>query len=39
MAELFEIFMIVAFGASWPMNVIKSLKSGTAKGKALFFYC
>ncbi len=37
MAELFEIFMIVAFGASWPMNVIKSLKSRTAKGKSLVF--
>jgi len=24
MAELFEIMMIVSFGASWPLNVIKS---------------
>ncbi len=37
MAELFEIFMIVAFGASWPMNVIKSIKTRTAKGKSLLF--
>ncbi len=37
MAELFEIFMIVLFGASWPMNVIKSFKSKTTKGKSIVF--
>ncbi len=37
MAELCEILMIVAFGVSWPMNVIKSLRSRTAKGKSLLF--
>ncbi len=37
MAELFEIFMIVLFGASWPMNVIKSFKARTTKGKSLVF--
>ena len=35
MPELFEIIMIVSFGASWPMNVIKSYRSRTAKGKSL----
>ncbi len=39
MAEFFEILMIVAFGASWPMNVIKSYKARTAKGKSLGFLC
>lgn len=39
MAELLEIIMIVCFGASWPMNVIKSWRSGTAKGKSLAFLC
>ena len=29
MAEIFEIIMIVSFGASWPMNVIKSYKART----------
>ena len=29
--------MIVSFGASWPMNVIKSYKARTAKGKSLAF--
>ena len=39
MAELFEILMIVSFGASWPVNVIKSYKSRTAKGKSPVFLC
>lgn len=37
MAEFLEIMMIVSFGASWPMNVIKSYKSRTTKGKSLAF--
>ncbi len=37
MAELFETIMIIAFGVSWPVNVMKSLKSRTAKGKSLLF--
>ena len=36
-AEIFEIIMIVCFGFSWPMNVIKSYKSRTTKGKSLWF--
>ncbi len=37
MAELLEIVMIVSFGASWPLNVIKSYRARTAKGKSLPF--
>ena len=37
MSELFEIIMIVSFGASWPLNVIKSYKTKTTKGKSLGF--
>ena len=37
MAELFEIIMIVCFGFSWPMNVIKSYRARTTKGKSLAF--
>lgn len=37
MAELLEIIMIVSFGASWPLNVIKSYKARTTKGKSLPF--
>ena len=39
MAELLEVIMIVSFGASWPMNVIKSYKSRTTNGKSLAFLC
>ena len=37
MSEILEIIMIVSFGASWPMNVIKSYKARSAKGKSLAF--
>ena len=37
MAEILEIIMIISFGASWPMNVIKSYRVRTAKGKSLSF--
>jgi len=38
-AEFLEILMIVSFGASWPLNVIKSYKARTTKGKSLAFLC
>lgn len=37
MAEILEIIMIVSFGASWPLNLIKSYKARTTKGKSLAF--
>ena len=37
MAEILEIIMIVSFGASWPLNLIKSFKARTTKGKSLPF--
>lgn len=37
MSEIFEIIMVCLFGASWPMNVIKSYKAKTAKGKSIMF--
>lgn len=39
MAEILEIIMVVSFGASWPLNVMKSYKARTAKGKSLSFLC
>ena len=39
MSELLEIAMIISFGASWPMGVIKSYKARTTKGKSLAFLC
>ena len=35
--ELMEVCMIVSFGCSWPVNVIKSYKVRTTKGKSLVF--
>ena len=37
MSEILEIIMIVSFGASWPLNVLKSYKARTTKGKSLAF--
>ena len=39
MSEILEVIMIVSFGASWPMNVMKSWKDRTIKGKSLAFLC
>ena len=39
LAEILEITMIVSFGASWPLNVMKSFKARTTKGKSLGFLC
>lgn len=32
-----EIMMLCVFGASWPFNIVKSVRSGTAKGKSIVF--
>ena len=37
MAEILEIIMLLCFGASWPINVAKSYKARTAKGKSPLF--
>ena len=37
MAEILEIVMIVSFGASWPVNVWKSYRARSTKGKSLLF--
>lgn len=37
MSELFEALMVVSFGISWPVSIVKSITSKTAKGKSLFF--
>ena len=37
MSEIFEIVMVLCFGASWPMNIMRSYKARTAKGKSLAF--
>ncbi len=37
MSELLEILMLLSFGASWPVNVVKSYRTRTAKGKSPLF--
>ena len=35
--NILESAMLVAFGAAWPVNILTSLRSRTAKGKSLSF--
>ena len=37
MSSLFETIMLVCFGLSWPINVIKAYKAQTAKSTSLPF--
>ena len=37
MGSVLETIMLVCFGFSWPLNVIKAYKSKTAKGMSLSF--
>ncbi|MDR2505078.1 MAG: hypothetical protein LBD16_03120 [Oscillospiraceae bacterium] len=37
MAEILEACMVVCFGLSWPVSILKSVKSRTAKGKSVTF--
>ncbi len=37
MPQLFEAFMVICFGISWPLSIMKSIKSRTAKGKSIVF--
>lgn len=37
MPELLETLMLVCFGISWPVSLIKNIKAGTAKNMSLQF--
>lgn len=37
MQQLFESLMLICFGISWPLSIIKSYKSRTNKGKSILF--
>lgn len=37
MTKIFEVLMLCCFGFSWPINILKSLKTRSAKGKSLLF--
>lgn len=38
MDDIFEVLMLVCFGLSWPLNIIKAWKARTAKGTSVLFY-
>jgi hypothetical protein len=37
MTKIFEIIMLLCFGAAWPASIAKSYTSKTTKGKSLLF--
>lgn len=37
LSQVLEIAMLVLFGCSWPFNIMKSIRSRTAKGKSAGF--
>lgn len=39
LASIFETLMIVCFGISWPMSIVRSYRSRSTKGKSLPFMC
>lgn len=38
LASVMEMLMVICFGISWPLNIIKAWKARTAKGVSLPFY-
>ena len=38
MANILEAVMIVCFGLSWPVNILKLYRARTAKGTSVLFY-
>ena len=37
MGSVFEMVMLICFGFSWPINVVKAYRAGTARGTSLPF--
>ena len=37
MAEILETVMLISFGISWPINLIKAFKARSVKGTSLIF--
>lgn len=35
--SIFEIGMLLCFGAAWPFSIVKSFRARSTKGKSLFF--
>jgi lipopolysaccharide export LptBFGC system permease protein LptF len=38
-ASILETVMIVCFGISWPLSIVRSYRSRSTKGKSLMFMC
>ena len=39
LASIMETMMVVCFGLSWPLNIIKAWKARSTQGMSLPFYC
>jgi len=39
MPQIFETVMMVCFGVSWPVSILRSWRARTARGKSLLFLC
>ena len=39
LASILETVMIICFGISWPLSIIRSYRSRSTKGKSLMFSC
>lgn len=37
MGEILEMMMVILFGISWPLNIIKAFKSKSTKGTSILF--
>lgn len=37
-SSIMEMLMVVCFGISWPLNIVKAWKAHTAKGTSILFY-
>lgn len=37
MTDLLEAIMLLCFGCSWPINLVKNIKAGSAKSMSLLF--
>lgn len=39
MANILETLMIISFGVSWPLSIVRSVRSRSTQGKSLLFMC
>jgi hypothetical protein len=37
MAQIMEMLMLICFGISWPVNILKSYRARTTRGKSILF--